>query len=225
MARALASAGVFWLVGTTGCSDATPGEQQAARLATPEPSSAASALAAYLEARRTPHAEAKQQLTDTALALRKRGTEVVAEVEHAYAATTEEELPRRRELLSAVAAAGHAGAVPFLTGIAAEKLPARAPSTRDPAWESHFALRSHALHVLAQLGQNGHRDAEAALVQVLDRGDPALALTAMTKLVEVAPGKVHALLMARDPVLRAAAAKVLYGHLPGVLANEEETSR
>ena len=38
------------------------------------------------------------------------------------------------------------------------------------------------------------------------------------------PGKVHALLMARNPALRAAAAKVLYGHLPGVLAKEEETS-
>jgi hypothetical protein len=224
-ARALASAGVLWLVGTIGCSEATSADQQNAALAAPEPSPAASTLAAYLEAQRAPPTEAQQQLTDTALALRKRGAEVVAEVEHAYAATTEEELPRRRELLSALAVADHADAVPFLTGIAVEELPARAPSTSELAWERHSALRSHALDVLAQLGQNGHRGAEAALVQVLAHGDSALALTAMTKLVEVAPGKVHALLMARDPVLRAAAAKVLYGHLPGVLAKEEETSR
>jgi len=216
IAPALASSGVLWLAGTTGCSDATPSEK-------PRPVS--STLAAYLEARRTPHTETRQQLTDTTLALRKRGADVVAEVEHAYRATTEEELPRRRELLSALAAADHGDAVPLLTDIATEKLPARVASTMDPTWESHFALRSHALHVLAQLGQNGHRDAEAAIVQVLDHGDPALALMAMTKLVEVAPGKVHALLMARDPALRAAAAKVLYGHLPGVLAKEEETSR
>ena len=222
--RALASAGVLWLVGTIGCSEATSAEQQTAGSAAPEPSPAASTLAIYLEARRAPATEAQRQLTDTALALRKRGAEVVAEVEHTYAATTEEELPRRRELLSALAAADHADAIPFLTGIAVEKLPAPAPSTSGLAWERHFALRSQALDVLAQLGQSGHRDAVAALVQVLDHGDSALALAAMTKLVEVAPGKVHALLMARDPVLRATAAKVLYGHLPGVLAKEEETS-
>jgi hypothetical protein len=223
--RALASAGVVWLVGTTGCSEATSDEQQTAGLAAPKAHPAASTLAAYLEARRAPATEAQQRLTDTAPALRKLGAEVVAEVEHAYAATSEEELPRRRELLSALAAADHADAVPFLTGIAMEKLPARAPSTGEPAWDRHFTLQAHALGVLAQLGQNGHRDAVAALVQVLDHGDPTLSLTAMTKLVEVAPGKVHALLMARDPVLRRTAAKVLYGHLPGVLAMEEETSR
>lgn len=218
--RALASAGVLWLVGTTGCSEATSAEPQTAA-----PSPAASAVTAYLDAQHARPTDAQRQHTDTALALRKLGAEAVAEVEHAYAATTEEELPRRRQLLSALAVADHAEAVPFLTGIALDKLPASAPSTGEPAWDRHFTLQAHALGVLAELGQNGHRDAVAALVQVLDHGDPKLALTAMTKLVEVAPGKVHALLMARDPVLRRTAAKVLYGHLPGVLANEEETSR
>ena len=80
-ARALASAGALWLLGTIGCSEATSADQQNAALAAPEPSPAASTLAAYLEAQRAPPTEAQQQLTDTALALRKRGAEIIGPIE------------------------------------------------------------------------------------------------------------------------------------------------